>query len=306
MGVWPTAAPSPTLPLVAKSSSAAPKRTREPKAPEPLDGIVAAIEENVRREGAVARAAVVAEHRVPPRRRNELLASLVARGLEVSAKHIRVPVVSQLAARLVGGAAVALRGLENAARGATKKDVADAAGALVEANKARWVVQSKDVALVDAGVAIVDEGTLGPLEEAATCLLTLIRMARRKRAGLLRADVEQALRVAIARREPQSFSPAPADVRAAADVSANDVTAIIEAHRERSGLTFVPKIVRALGGPEARDAVHAELLRGARAGVFELRPESGMGRLSAEDAAFCIPGPQGSTLSWVRRVEEAR
>jgi hypothetical protein len=286
----------------------------------------------VRREGALARTVVVAEPSVPARRRTELFASLAARGLEVSAKHVRVPVVSQLAGHLAGGTALTMRSLERAVRGATKRDVADAAAALVEAKEARWVARAKEVALVDAGAAVLDERSYRQLEEALAQLLVSIRTARSKRASLLRADVEQALLASEApharqRAEPNADDAPHARQRAepneagpdqrpaaslaasgpsAADLTANDVTAIIAAHRERSGLTFVPKIVRVLGGPEACQAVHAELLRGARAGVFELRPESGMGRLSAEDAAFCIPGPQGSTLSWVRCVVGAQ
>jgi hypothetical protein len=125
--------------------------------------------------------------------------------------------------------------------------------------------------------------------------LTLsLATAKKKRASLLHADVDQLLGALRARsvRLAQANSP--------------DVEAEIARHQESSGLTSVPRLVRALGGARARDAIHAELLRAARAGRLELRPESGMGRLTPEDLALWIPGPQGSHLSWVRRIEESR
>jgi hypothetical protein len=342
--------------VVARSSSAGEKRARQPKVLEPIDGLVAAVEQNVRQAGALARTAISAEHRVPLRRRAELFVALAARGLEVNAKHVRVPLASQLAARLEGGAALAVRGIEHAVAGATRKDVVGAANALVHARRARWVVRSREVTLVEAAAAVVDERALDRLEGAATGLLASIRLARARGAGLLRVDVEEALRGAVPRAEPamssagsqradpnENAGPAgsqradpnenagPAGSQRAdpnenagpagsqrADPNENaavasdpntavamDVGTVIEAHREVSGLTFVPNVVRAMGGTTACAAVHAELLRGARAGVFELRPESGMGRLSAEDAAFCVPGPQSSKLSWVRRIQGA-
>jgi hypothetical protein len=95
-------------------------------------------------------------------------------------------------------------------------------------------------------------------------------------------------------------------IHASPKPSLDDVLGSVERHREAtSGLTFVPTVVRALGASHGHDpdAVHAALLYAASAGVLELRPESGMGRLSAEDQMLCLPGPRGSRLSWVRRVD---
>jgi hypothetical protein len=71
------------------------------------------------------------------------------------------------------------------------------------------------------------------------------------------------------------------------------------------GLTFVPELVRSveLEGVSVK-AAHEALLRLARERRIELQPESGVGRLTAEDLALCPPGPQGSRLSWARRLEE--
>lgn len=67
----------------------------------------------------------------------------------------------------------------------------------------------------------------------------------------------------------------------------------------RTGLAFVPQIVRELGGPEV---AHPLLERLSREGRLELRPESGLARLKAEELRLALPGPQGTRLTWMRRV----
>jgi hypothetical protein len=59
----------------------------------------------------------------------------------------------------------------------------------------------------------------------------------------------------------------------------------------------VPALLRSLGVPQA--IAHSALLAGAKAGLFDLEPESGMARLAAEDAAWCPIGPGQTRLSWL-------
>jgi hypothetical protein len=67
--------------------------------------------------------------------------------------------------------------------------------------------------------------------------------------------------------------------------------------RETSLPIRVPDLLRSTGTPveEGKRA----LIDGAARGLFELEPESGMGRLSGEDAELCPRGPMGTRLSWV-------
>ena len=65
------------------------------------------------------------------------------------------------------------------------------------------------------------------------------------------------------------------------------------------GLAFVPDVVRALGGAAI---AHPLLMRLAREERLELRPESGLARLTKNQLALCLPGPQGSRLSWARSM----
>lgn len=73
---------------------------------------------------------------------------------------------------------------------------------------------------------------------------------------------------------------------------------------ERLGLVPVPALVRALREQHSlpTDAAHALLREASRAGLLELRPESGMGRISKADKVLCPAGPQGSVLSWARVI----
>jgi hypothetical protein len=260
-------------------------------AAEPLaEAAIEAMAVEVRREGAVPLARLGA----PKARLAEAKKALAARGLEVTAKVARVPVADQLAARLREIEVVPFRGVADAVAGASKKEALAAADALVAGGHAARVVRSKELLLVAKEGAVLDDGSLAALERSVAALAAALKLARAKKATLLHADV---------RNELGAFAPAPAPAPRRGPTEA-DVAALVARHRESSGLTFVPKIVRALGGPAVRDAVHAALIQGAKSGRYELRPESGMGRLSDDDLGLCVPGPQGSHLSWVRRIEE--
>lgn len=63
------------------------------------------------------------------------------------------------------------------------------------------------------------------------------------------------------------------------------------------GLAFLPDVVREMGGSAL---AHPVLLRLAREERIELRPESGLNRLTPIQRALCPSGPQGSLLSWAR------
>lgn len=277
--------------------------------PESLGPAIAAAAEAVRRDGAIARTALV-RLGIPKKRLGEALEALAREGLEVTAKSVRVPVREQLLALLATGSAVNGKSAAGAISGATKAEITKTMAALVEAGDARLVLRTKELVLVGTRADVVAGPELEAIERTLDSLLKATKLARKKRAALLRADVDQAMsRFVTARRPEAGANGAATPTQAAASdagaraPSSRDIAQLVEQHRDASGLTFVPTLVRALGGEGARDAVHAELLRGARSGIFELRPESGLGRLSAEDLDLCIPGPQGSRLSWVRRVE---
>jgi len=232
----------------------------------------------------------------------ELFDALASAGLEIGSRFVRVPLEKQLEQLLVERAAsgksplVALRRIEKNLDGASSREARETVAHFVERGRAKLVVRDSEAFIAPPAIRILDPRAMERLAEIANTLLRATRAAARHDASLLTEDVERLL--------SPFASPKASDVRRAAGQSLQSVEALVDKHREASGLTSVPKLIRILGGASARAQIHATLLEGARSGRFELRPESGMGRLSQEDAALCIPGPQGSRLSWVRRIEE--
>ena len=225
---------------------------------------------------------------VPKVAKDAVLARCAGAGLEVGLRIVRVPLVQQLAARLAHGATIPLRGIGSAIAGGTKKEATDAAWSLVHSGRARMVLRGTEVSVVEAATCVLDERQLAALAATIADFARMLKAARKASASLLASDVRE--RIAALEHRPRPLS--------------TDVV-VEEARRlaQSSGLAFVPSLVRALGGHSARDAVHDALRMAARMGRVELRPESGMGRLSDEDLAFCVPGPQGSVLSWARTTE---
>jgi hypothetical protein len=261
---------------------------KEPPDLERLGDEIAAV---VRREGSLLRSRL-AKLGVPKGAQPSVVARLEGKGIEATPRMLRVPLGEQLDARLRDGATLPMRTLQQAVSGGTPRDVAAAAAALVRAGSALLIVRGSALALTRARGDTLGDRDLGALERAMSELVKTLRSARKHRAALLREDVRDLL-------APFTSSP---DSR----LNASTVLAEARSHTLTSGLAFVPALVRALGGPAARDAVHDALRDAAKQGLLELRPESGLGRLSEEDIALCVPGPQGSYLSWARPIAEAR
>lgn len=262
-------------------------------APEEIRRLAELVLAEARRDGVVPLAGL-ARLGVPKEAREAVLRELSAEaGIEITKRALRRAVREQIAERLEGGGSIALRSMATAAVGATKREITDAVDALVAEGGARLVVRGTEVVLVGPSVDALDAPTLDRLERALTDLVGTLKLARKRRATLLPVDVRGAL---------LPFAAAPPTIRAPSP-SLDDVLATVARNRESSGLTFVPTLVRALGGSAAREAVHDALLRGARSGVLELRPESGMGRLGPDDVELCPVGPHGSRLSWVRCLQ---
>ena len=66
------------------------------------------------------------------------------------------------------------------------------------------------------------------------------------------------------------------------------------------GLCFVPDLVVALLQQATLPQVHAALQEAVRIHRIELRPESGVNRLSSVEMDLCPWGLQGTRLSWAR------
>ena len=247
------------------------------------------IRDRIRADGALATSALV-KLGVPRPNLDAVLVALGQEGFEVTKKLVRVPLVSQILERVERGASASAKDLAALVVGGSKKEVAEALDALVASKRAALVVRTKETVVVGRTADVLEGRELDTLERSLAALQASLKLARKQRASFLRTDVTRALSEAVLPSVPRVTS------------DTNDIALVVERHRDASGLTFVPTVVRAVGGEKSIPWVHSELLRGFREGRFELRPESGLGRLSEEELRYCIPGPQGSKLSWVRTI----
>ena len=106
-------------------------------------------------------------------------------------------------------------------------------------------------------------------------------------------------------RAPLAPANAPAKPLATLAKAHTDVVAMARtiARKHKSDFAPVYEIVRAFlraGLGLSVDDIKARIVEADKAGLLELRPESGMGLLAKQDAALCIPGPRGSILSYAR------
>ena len=97
-------------------------------------------------------------------------------------------------------------------------------------------------------------------------------------------------------------TPASAPAAECPGVSSQDVVEAVQQTSRPSGLSFVPDVVRKLAGQgRSVEEARVALFEAAKQGSVELRPESGMGRLSPEDKRLVpvasYPGSGSSPLN---------
>jgi hypothetical protein len=281
------------------------------------EGFADQVERDVRAGGAVAlRKVKPAQVKLSRRAEAALFEQLARRGLERTASAVRVPLREQLAVLIERGEPIASASLRKQLRGvASAAELKLVAGDLIKAGRAALVVRSGKEHIAARSPALLSAAELAELAEVARSLAKLTSSTR-SRSGhpartLLRADaaaVVEAARRALGpdpARAPAAQAPAaPAPDHTVA--GRDPVALVVAAARGRAspvtGLAYVPELARALDGRLDGDALRGALLRAARSGLVELRPESGIELLSAADADACPRGPDGSPLSWVRVV----
>jgi hypothetical protein len=254
------------------------------------------------------RAALGARHALAPKDLTALgipkplhadaVARLAAAGLEPTAKGgVRAPLRDQLVDALRARGTVAVGALGKVVAGATGAEAKKVALALVGEATLRLVRRGKVDVVAAPDAAVLDDAELRSLARATKALAAQCDNAIKARAlgkTLLRDDVRELLLDVVVRA---SASPPPQR-----DVAADALDALKRSTRADLGLAFVPDVVRALAPAHSVHAIHAALLALARAGRVELRPESGLGRLGAEDRALC-PVTSDLPLSWARPLE---
>jgi hypothetical protein len=277
-------------------------KAKKPRTPFNLDATLPALLEALRSRRAL-NAADLGRLGVPPAARTEALACLAGEGFEATKTHVRIPLRDQLLAVLEERGMIPLQGLEKLVAGAAAKETKSTAEELAHKRQCFLVLRGKNHVLASSRTPVLDKDELRTLARATNALskqcTTAMKGATPK--TLLDQDVRELLLDIVTR---PAKTTQPATPLAAPDLQELVVTEVRRLLRPQLGLTYVPDVVQALRSQHSVEAIQAALLDAARARRIELRPESGMGRLSAEDAALCPPGAHGTRLSWTRPLEE--
>jgi hypothetical protein len=272
----------------------------KPRAAKTVDLALAVprVAETLRSE-RVLKTASLAKAGIPKAQQAEAIASLLQQGFERSGKAgVRVALREQLRSLLAARGSVPLKGLSRATAGASQKEAKLAAEALVRDGAALFVIRGSAEALVSTSIPVLSRSELQALLNACKQLQKQTGAALRGATPktLLREDVRALLLDLVSQRSTPERPPSLAN--AVLDQLKHAVRASV-------GLAFVPDAVRALSASYDLKSVQDALLDAARSGRIELQPESGVGRLNADELALCPPGPEGTRLSWARLLVEA-
>jgi hypothetical protein len=269
-----------------------PKGSRSKSAPDTVALLATAVAA-LDRDKAIARSSLG-----PSGVRDELIETLRRRGYEVGPKFVRVSIANQLEEALRDGSFIALKTLGAHVRRATAAEARKAALLLVDKGRAHLALRTNSETLVPATADVVEGKELATTAARTADLAKYLQKAARKKgASVLRSDVRELLERALADRPPSSPKKADPGLELP-----RILRAVERAQDANLGLSFVPKVVALMAPDLDRDAAKAALLEAAARGLLELRPESGLGRLSEAERLACPEGPQGTRLSWARRM----
>jgi hypothetical protein len=244
--------------------------------------------------------------------RAAMVEELVKEGFEATKSVLRIPVAKQLVKALGDGSFISLKSIASFVVGASAAEAKKCALALVASGSAQLVQRGSVEVLVPSSAGVVSRAELARFAELAKRWAKIA--GSKNGTTLLRQDFDEALAEFTANKAPAIAHPSgrtvrgeePETVRAPGQTGENvsQLLAALEAAREPStGLAFVPRIMERLGPRLNADEAQRALLDAATAGLIELRPEGGLHRLSEAELLACPPGPQGTRLSWARRLD---
>jgi hypothetical protein len=265
----------------------------------PLDSneptLIDAVERAVRSAGAVLLTKLTRE-KLTPDARDELLRSVEARGLERTAKAMRVPVEQQILALVQGGARVARKDVPKRVKGATAAEITAAIDKLVRAGRARVVVRTQIEVLTGNSERVLGPGDIARLAKLHKELGAALKKVSAKGPprSILREDV-----AALVAPIQSAALPEEAPASGIRDIVESEIRRLEDPALK---LVRIPDLVRALAGRLSANDVHRALSDAAASGAVELRPEAGSEFLPAEDAILCPPGPRGTVFSYARRI----
>lgn len=258
-------------------------------------------------EKAVAGASQLGRSKI----RSRVILQLQKEGFELAGNRVRVALESQLSSLLEAGAHTPLPQLAKRLGGTTSAEAKKYAVEFCEAGKARLILRGKVLSLVPASEKALEPLVLKRLLPELAESLTWLKNAAlgKPPASVLRSDWVEVLDrlTSILPIAPVSGPSVPSAVSSPPKPESDWVVirgALTALADQDTGLTSVPELVRRLSEQLPRLGVKALLLRAYRDGRVELRPEGGIGKLSALEAALCPVGAEGLPLSWVRLLDE--
>lgn len=262
----------------------------------------------VREKRAVPRAKLPQWKALAPEAQARLVEALLSRGLEPGEKGaLRVPLREQAASLGDGGARLSLKAAQKKVLGASAKDRDAAIAAACEAGQLHFVVRTKVETLAGGKEQVLGPKDVDALVKAHAELGAVLALVRKK--GAARTALGRVQRTLLTADVASLVAPFARWGAGKAEPSGDGIAHVLEEIERLEQppilLVWVPDLVKALAGRMGTEDVHRALLAGRAARRLELRPESGVGRLSAEDAALCPRDSDDNPLSHVRRLAEA-
>lgn len=264
------------------------------------DEIIEAVVARVRDERAVSVSALRLG-KLSGRAHAELLSTLARANLEHTGKAIRVPLREQVLAVVerAGAAGLPSKALAREVKGArSAAELALVMRELISDGKLVIVAEGKSQRVAAPGPQWLTEAELSAVTQIAEALAALVKATRtgkgKPRPTLDRGLFERPMR---ALQELAGWADAE-PVRTA-------LHAAFKVAPAQAGLVRVPDVVLALEIDYPRTTLLATLDSLAREGTVELRPESAIAGLSANDRARCPISLDGTPLSYARLLPGA-
>jgi hypothetical protein len=261
------------------------------------------LRERLRAEGAVKIASIL-----PKGAQAELRARLSAEGYEVAGTWLRRPVNEQIRDALGHGAALTKKALASVVRGVSGPELTRVVSELEKGGELYRVLRGKSETFTGSGAAVLATPSLAALKPVIAQLSrALAAVSKKKGMTLLASDVDDWLAEArgVLDRNAPGGKPVPPPSSGPAGGSASLLDALDATRDERTGLSFVPRVVERLLPSVSLAVAHEMLLQAARDERIELRPEGGLARLTGAELGLCPAGPGGMRLSWARRLDGA-
>lgn len=234
--------------------------------------------------------------------RPQVVQRLCGEGYEPTSKGVRVALAVQFGKLSAQGRPIPVADLKKRLKGASAKDLQEFVAELRRTSKVKLVLRGKQPCLVSTSEHVVEPRALETIAKKLKATVLWLEKARKDKLALSVLDADLAAELDTVKsllgkgrsKEAEPLVPLPVALRGA----------ILALRDEDSRLASIPEVSRRLRERATSNEVIEVLLSEFRRGALELRPEGGLGRLSAEDAALCPRGAGGVPLSWVLLLEE--